>query len=60
MQSMPLSSITISIEKIGTKYFDFYERDGWWGIHNISENTLGFKSLLADNGKGLYRITPLD
>lgn len=44
----------------GTKYFDFYERDGWRGIHNISENTPGFKLLLADGGRRLYRITALD
>lgn len=46
--------------KSGTKYFDFYERDDWRGIHNISENTPGFELLLADDGRRLYRITALD
>lgn len=44
----------------GTKYFDFYERDDWKGIHNINENTPGFELVLTEGSRRLYRITALD
>lgn len=44
----------------GIKYFNFYVRDEWKGIHNISEETPGFELVLKKGTMRLYRITALD
>lgn len=44
----------------GIKYFNFYRRDEWKGIHSISEETPGFELVLSRGGMRLYRITAFD
>ena len=44
----------------GIRYFDWYRRDEWKGIHNINENTPGFKLVLTEGNMRLYRIDTLN
>lgn len=44
----------------GIKYFSFYKRKEWEGIHKITESTPGFEPVLIDGNMRLYRITALD
>ena len=43
--------------KSGIKYFNWYKREEWKGIHNITEDTPGFELVLIEGNMRLYRIT---
>lgn len=43
--------------KSGINYFNWYKREEWKGIHNITEDTPGFELVLIEGNMRLYRIT---